>query len=76
MIQYKNLGGNSNVHSYEIGNDYIDVMFGGGSKYRYTYESAGIENIEKMKQLAKAGQGLNSFINKVVRKLYAFKYEK
>ena len=61
------------ITDYEIGQDFIRVQFSDGSIYRYTYASAGATNIEYMKQLAKQGHGLNSFINKNVRKLYAAK---
>jgi len=71
MIIYKNKNGNSNVLFYEIGNDFIDVQFNGTEKkYTYSYRSAGKENIETMKKLAKDGAGLNSFINRVVKYLY------
>lgn len=73
MERYKNLGGDSNVVAYEIGSDSIKVRFGDGSIYTYTYQSAGQSNIEQMKTLAIAGHGLNSFINRVVRKRYASK---
>lgn len=73
MENYKNLGGDSNVAAYEIGSDSIKVQFRDGSLYTYTYQSAGQSNIEQMKTLAIAGQGLNSFINRVVKKNYATK---
>ena len=73
MDKYKNLSGQSNVSSYEIGDDYIDVIFMDGCVYGYTYSSAGHQNIEAMKSLAREGLGLNSFINTYVRKLYAYK---
>ena len=71
MQRYANLGGGSNVVGYEIGADWIKVQFGDGSIYPYTYQSAGASNIELMKQLAAAGQGLNSFIMRAVRYRYA-----
>lgn len=71
MQRYANLGGGSNVVGYEIGVDWIRVQFGDGSIYLYTYQSAGASNIEHMKQLAAAGQGLNSFIGRVVKKAYS-----
>ena len=71
MESYKNLGGDSNVAGYEIGDRYILVMFRTGAVYEYTYESAGVANIEQMKMLAVHGQGLNSFIQRVVRKSYS-----
>lgn len=62
MQKYKNLGGNSNVESYEIGDDYITVKFGSGSHYMYTYDVTGVSAVEQMKILAKAGQGLGGML--------------
>lgn len=73
METYLNLGGNSNIISYQIGPDYINVQFADNSIYLYTYSSAGVENIEEMKSLARRGAGLNSFINRNVRGNYASK---
>jgi hypothetical protein len=73
MEWYKNLGGNSNVIAYEIGDSWIAVRFSDGSVYVYTYESAGLNNIEHMKNLARVGVGLNSFINLNVKYNYAKK---
>ncbi|MDQ7827002.1 MAG: hypothetical protein RDV48_29670 [Candidatus Eremiobacteraeota bacterium] len=74
MARYKNLGGNSGVVEYEIGEDSIRVAFDDGWKYLYTYQSAGSHHIEQMKQLALYGQGLNSYIKKYVEKKYARKF--
>lgn len=71
MERYKNLGGDSGVSAYEIGDDNIKVEFNDNALYLYTYSSAGRQNIEQMKNLAKQGQGLNGFINSNVK----FKYE-
>ncbi len=71
MTHYKNLGGDSGVAAYEIGTDFIKVEFNDRSVYLYTYQSAGSSNIEQMKDLAIAGMGLNSFINKHVKYNYA-----
>ena len=73
MERYANLGGDSNVVGYEIGDDFIRVRFSDSSIYLYTYLSAGSNNIEQMKRLARNGQGLNAFINRNVRKAYARK---
>lgn len=73
MERYRNLGGDSGVVAYEIGDDSIKVQFNDGSLYLYNYQSAGRDNIEHMKKLAIAGEGLNSFINRVVKKGYASK---
>lgn len=73
MERYKNLGGDSGVVAYEIDSDSITVQFGDGSMYLYNYQSSGRENVEQMKKLAVAGEGLNSFIMRNVRKAYAAK---
>jgi len=62
MALYENISGNSNITGYNIGEDFISVMFNNGSVYDYTYESAGQENVDQMKILARSGSGLNSFI--------------
>ncbi len=73
MQIYQNNGGKSNVEAFEIGTSYILVKFYGTPKiYKYSYDSAGANNVETMKQLALQGSGLNSFIMKNVR----FKYER
>jgi hypothetical protein len=75
MERYANRGGDSNVVAYEIDQSSIKVQFGDGSIYLYTAQSVGVGNLEHMKQLARAGQGLNSFINRAVRKSYASKLQ-
>ena len=72
MERYRNIDGDSGVTGYEIGSDFIKVWFN-NNWYLYTYASAGSNNIEEMKKLAVAGNGLNSFINKHVRKDYESK---
>lgn len=74
MERYKNLGGNSSVIAYEIEPDSITVQFNDGWLYLYTTQSAGSGNVTEMHHLAAAGQGLNSFISRVVRKRYARKW--
>lgn len=71
MFRYKNVNGNSNIEAYEIGSDYIDVKFFNTYKiYRYSYRSAGEYNVERAKQLAMQGYGLNSFIMREMRYSY------
>jgi hypothetical protein len=71
--RYRGIDGDSGVIGYENGSDFIRVQFSDSSVYLYTYASAGSNNIEEMKRLAVAGDGLNAFINKNVRKRYAKK---
>lgn len=76
MKSYLNRSRKSNVEAYEIGAAYIKVTFNSGSirNYLYTYDSTGQENVEKMKQLAESGLGLNSFISKTIRNRYKRKW--
>jgi|TARA_R110000782_G_scaffold80846_3_gene159796 predicted metal-dependent enzyme (double-stranded beta helix superfamily) len=70
MERYKNLGGNSGVAGYEIGIDYVIVVFKGGKKsYRWSYRKAGQQHVENMKRLAESGQVLNSYIITRVKNL-------
>ncbi len=73
MQQYKNIGGDSHVLAYEIGDDFVRVKFLDEAIYLYTDGSADSSNIEEMKKLAQNGEGLNDFINSAVRKKYAQK---
>ncbi len=70
MERYKAIDGDSGIIAYENGNDYIRVQFSTGTIYRYTYKSAGSHNIERMKALARSGDGLNTYINTNIRKMY------
>ena len=57
MAKYANLGGNSGVVSYEIGDDRITVVFEDGdhTTYIYSYVKPGSYHVEEMKKLARAG---------------------
>ena len=63
MKRYGNLHGNSGIAAYEEGDDFIRIRFTSGGIYLYTYDSAGEDDIEEMKELAREGNGLNRFIN-------------
>ena len=71
MHSYKNLQHNSGISAYEIGEDFIKIEFSGETLYLYTYQSAGRQNIEKMKKLASAGEGLATFISQHVKDGYS-----
>ena len=71
MEKYRNSGGGSGVSSFEIGSDNIIVKFSGNTRtYKYSYKRAGHQHVENMKQLAKGGRGLNSYIMRYVKNLY------
>ena len=63
MKCYGNLHGNLGIAAYEAGAKFIRIPFTRGSIYLYTYQSAGENDIEEMKELAKEGSGLTRFIN-------------
>ena len=70
MTPYQNLEGHSGVTGYKIKPDAIAVEFNHDAVYLYTYKSAGKKVIEKMKQFAKAGRGLSTYISQEVRENY------
>lgn len=53
----------SGVVAYQIGPDFIRIRFRQGRVYTYSANHIPAAKIEHMKYLAKAGQGLNTFIN-------------
>lgn len=67
MPRYKNLSGDSRVVSYENTPDSITLTFEDGSRYLYTFASAGRADIDRMKALAEAGKGLGTFVARQVR---------
>ena len=71
MERYRDWDQDSGVKAFEVGEDRIDVQFKTGAAYRYTAASVGPENLSQMVKLARAGDGLNSFINRVVSKRYS-----
>ena len=61
----------SGVVAFLPGDEYIDVEFRDGRRYRYSYAMPGRKEVERMKELAEAGKGLTTFINKYVRDRFA-----
>jgi hypothetical protein len=70
---YSAVAGDSGVIGYEIGADFIIIEFKSRDVYRYDYSAPGRSKVEKMKQLARRGTGLATFINQHVRENYAEK---
>ena len=71
MERYKNRSGTSGVISYEIGPDYIHLKFRGGRAYRYDYTEPGRLHVEKMKELARSGAGLSTYVSQHVKSHFA-----
>ena len=75
IIKYKNLGGNSGVDKYEIGEDYIKVVFKDSHEtYKYSTIKPGKRELDKLISLAQRGRGLNSYISTHIKKRYEKKY--
>lgn len=72
MWKHKNLSGKSSILKHELGKDFINIIYS-NLIYRYSYASAGKENIEAMKQLTTSGSGINRYILIHCYKLYEFK---
>lgn len=72
---YRNRSGRSGVSAYAIGRDFILIEFGGGHVYRYDYAHTGRGHVEAMKQLARRGKGLATYVStrSEVKKSYARK---
>ncbi len=75
MDPYGNASGESGVVAYAIGPDWIDVEFQDGWIYRYTHASTGASHVEAMKQFARAGRGLCTYISRNVGASYESKFE-
>lgn len=73
MTKYKNLSGKSTVAMYNIAKDAVTIRFVKHSVYIYSNQSAGPENVSKMKNLAVAGKGLGTFIDTTVKTKFARK---
>ncbi len=73
MKRYQNLSGKSKVTMYELAKDVVTIRYANQEVYRYSNQSAGMANIGKMKVLAQAGKGLETFINANVKEKFARK---
>lgn len=72
MTPYRNASGRSNVAQYEFTDDWFQVVFKNGAyrHYLYDHNRPGRAAVEKMKQLATRGSGLNACITTVVGSKY------
>ena len=62
MTKYKNLSGNSSVHSYEYTSDTFTVKFNDGTHYLYSTSKNSLSEIQKMQQKGDAGIGLGTML--------------
>jgi hypothetical protein len=73
MHRYDDLDGDSGIAAYEIGDGFVDIAFKEGGIYRYDRDAPGAMHVRRMQRLARAGRGLNTYINQRVRDNYAVK---
>lgn len=71
MERYKNTNGNSGIAFFEIKSDSIIIQFTNNSAYLYNEAVTGSRHIKKMKELARSGKGLATYISKYVKNKYA-----
>lgn len=74
MKTYDNLGGDSSVVAYDYNSEVIKVQFDDGWIYEYEASTIGAEAFQQMISLADSGHGLNSYINRYIRKRFSNKY--
>lgn len=73
MEKYIDIGHDSGILEFEIIDDGIIIRFRHGGVYEYTVNSAGLRHIQTMQDLARKGDGLNSYINENVKDKYSRK---
>ena len=73
MQRYRNQSGSSGVVAYEVGEEYIDVKFVSGEIYRYSSRRPGPRDLQHMKELARRGEGLSTFISRHIGVRYESK---
>ena len=73
MHRYRNLDGHSGVSAYELGEGWIRIRFVGGETYEYTDAATGAEHVRNMQTLARAGEGLATYVSRFVHEAYARK---
>lgn len=73
MEPYGSLEGKAGVTAFSIGDDFIKVRFHDAAIYVYDNSKPGAAHVERMKELARAGRGLSTYISQHVRQNYARK---
>lgn len=73
MQRYANRSGSSGVRAFELGPGWILVEFTEGSVYRYDAQTPGAPVVAEMQRLARAGEGLSTYISRQVQGRFARK---
>lgn len=75
MQTYGDRGGDSGIAAYELGSGVIVIRFKHGGTYRYDASAPGAKHVRQMQKLARAGRGLNEYINIHVRENFSAKLD-
>jgi hypothetical protein len=73
MQPYQAANGQSGVTAFKIEPGAITLRFRNDGTYRYDATRPGPAHVAEMQRLARQGKGLNTYVNKYVRKDYAKK---
>ena len=76
MEHYLNKSGTSPVTKFKIEQEKITVWYNDDTSYSYSYARAGQPIVEKLKELARTGEGLATYISQQAKFLYDHKIDK
>ncbi|MEK6396652.1 MAG: hypothetical protein V4734_01070 [Terriglobus sp.] len=72
---YRKVRGASGVVAYAVVDDAMHIQFRNGDVYVYTPAATGRLHLKVMKQLARAGAGLSTYVSRQVKDRYTLKYK-
>ncbi len=73
---YRKVRGASGVVAYAFVDDAMHIQFRNGDVYVYTPAATGRLHLKVMRQLARAGAGLSTYISRQVKNRYTLKYKR
>ena len=73
---YRKVRGASGVVAYAFVDDAMHIQFRTGDVYVYTPANTGRLHLKVMKQLARAGAGLSTYVSRQVKDRYTLKYKR
>jgi hypothetical protein len=76
MEHYQNKSGKSPITKFLIEDEKITVWYDDDTSYSYSYARAGQPIVEKIKELARSGEGLATYISQQAKFLYDHKINK
>ena len=76
FVKYKDMKQRTEIDSYEIGDDFINIVFRNEPHYayHYSYVKPGKEYVECLKSGAINRSGLTGYLNTHCRYIFEYKY--